>query len=88
MSPDCVVQTWFRMLHCVGNPVELTQPTIISQTQNFLQYAIASEAVVDPCQHPCLSVLPSIFLQAMKGIATLVDAFLGKMTSVTGIYHK
>ncbi|CAG7818479.1 unnamed protein product [Allacma fusca] len=77
ISNDCVVQTWFRFLHCVGNPVELTQPTIISQTQNFLQYAIASEAVVDPCQHPCLSVLPGIFLQAMKGISTLVDAFLG-----------
>jgi len=37
MSNDCIVQTWFRFLHTIGNPVELTQPTIISQTQNFLQ---------------------------------------------------
>ncbi|CAL8111145.1 unnamed protein product [Orchesella dallaii] len=77
MSEDAIVQTWFRFLHCLGNPVELTQPTKISQTQNFLQYAIASEGVVDPCQHPCLSVLPTIFHQAMQGIAALVDAFLG-----------
>lgn len=37
MTDDAVVQTWFRFLHCLGNPVELTQPTKISQTQNFLQ---------------------------------------------------
>jgi hypothetical protein len=37
MTDDCIVQTWFRFLHTVGNPVELTQPTTISQTQNFLQ---------------------------------------------------
>jgi hypothetical protein len=41
------------------------------------QYAIASEAVVDPCQHPCLSVLPAIFHQAMSGVAAMVDSFLG-----------
>ncbi|XP_021945273.1 ral GTPase-activating protein subunit beta isoform X1 [Folsomia candida] len=77
MSDDCVVQTWYRFLHTIGNPVDLTQPTIISQTQNFLQYAISSDAVVDPCQHPCLSVLPSIFHKSMAGIAGMVDAFLG-----------
>lgn len=37
MTDDAIVQTWFRFLHCLGNPVELTQPTKISQTQNFLQ---------------------------------------------------
>ena len=33
--------------------------------------------LVDPSQHPCLATLPAIFVRAMKGIASLVDAFLG-----------
>lgn len=52
---------------------------MISQTQKFLQFAITSENVIDPCQHPCLSALPVIFLKAIKGIAGQVDAFLGKV---------
>lgn len=50
---------------------------MISQTQKFLQFAISTDGVVDPCQHPCLQVLPTIFLKAIKGIAGQVDAFLG-----------
>ena len=36
----------------------------------------------DPSQHPCLFSLPNIFVEAMKGIARLVDAFLGLRSSV------
>lgn len=36
---------------------------------------------MDPCQHPCLQMLPMIFLKAIKGIAGQVDAFLGKFIS-------
>ncbi|CAB3365599.1 Hypothetical predicted protein [Cloeon dipterum] len=77
MSRDCIAQTWFRMVHTIGNPVELCQPQIVSQTPPFLQFAISSSNVVDPCQHPCLNVLPSIYLKAIKGVASQVDAFLG-----------
>ncbi|XP_065334606.1 ral GTPase-activating protein subunit beta isoform X7 [Cloeon dipterum] len=77
MSRDCIAQTWFRMVHTIGNPVELCQPQIVSQTPPFLQFAISSSNVVDPCQHPCLNILPSIYLKAIKGIASQVDAFLG-----------
>lgn len=76
-SHDCIVQSWFRFLHCLGNPVNLCRPSLISQTPEFLQFAITSDSVVDPCQHPCLSALPQIFLKAIKGIAGQVDAFLG-----------
>lgn len=76
-SRDCIAQSWFRFLHCLGNPVNLCRPSVVSQTQKFLQFAIISETVVDPSQHPCLSALPLIFLKAIKGIAGLVDAFLG-----------
>jgi hypothetical protein len=79
MSNDCIAQSWFRFLHCLGNPANLCRPAVISQTQKFLQFAITSENVIDPCQHPCLAALPLIFLKAIKGIAGQVDAFLGKV---------
>ncbi|XP_018579922.1 ral GTPase-activating protein subunit beta isoform X2 [Anoplophora glabripennis] len=77
MSNDCIAQSWYRFLNTIGNPVSLTKPEVISQTQKFLQFAISNDEVVDPCQHPCLQALPIIFLKAIKGIAGQVDAFLG-----------
>lgn len=37
---------------------------------------------MDPCQHPCLSVLPLNYLKAIKGLAGQVDAFLGKLAAI------
>ncbi|CAG4955634.1 unnamed protein product [Parnassius apollo] len=81
MSAEAVMQTWYRILHTIGNPVDLCRPHIISQTPEFLQYSMtAEEGARDPSAHPCLQALPSIFLKAMKGIAAHVDAFLGRGT--------
>ncbi|CAL7934379.1 unnamed protein product [Xylocopa violacea] len=77
MLDEAVAQAWYRLLRTIGDPVDLCRPAVISQTQAFLQYAIASPNVIDPCQHPCLQSLPQIFLKAIKGIAGQVDAFLG-----------
>ncbi|XP_024939049.1 ral GTPase-activating protein subunit beta isoform X11 [Cephus cinctus] len=77
MSDEAVAQAWYRLLRTVGDPVDLCRPAVVSQTQAFLQYAIASPNIMDPCQHPCLQGLPQIFLKAIKGIAGQVDAFLG-----------
>ncbi|XP_017782958.1 PREDICTED: ral GTPase-activating protein subunit beta isoform X2 [Nicrophorus vespilloides] len=78
MTNDCIAQSWYRFLNTIGNPVNLTKPEVISQTQKFLQFAISgTQGVVDPCQHPSLQALPLIFSKAMKGIASQVDAFLG-----------
>lgn len=74
---EMLAQTWYRLLHCIGNPVQLARPGVISQTHKFLQFAIVSSQLTDPSQHPCLTALPIIFVQAMKGVSTLVDAFLG-----------
>lgn len=76
MTDETVVQSWFRFLHTIGSPVDLSRPQIISQTPKFLQYAMISDA--DPSSHPCLRVLPLNFLIAIKGVSNLVDAFLGK----------
>lgn len=85
MSDEAVAQAWYRLLRTVGDPVDLCRPAVVSQTQAFLQYAIASPNVVDPCQHPCLQGLPQIFLKAIKGIAGQVDAFLGEEKPLTMI---
>ncbi|XP_035223369.1 ral GTPase-activating protein subunit beta-like isoform X3 [Stegodyphus dumicola] len=77
MSNESIAQAWFRLLHTLGNPVDLCRPEVISQTPKFYHFALSSEMVIDPCQHPCLAVLPQIFYKAMKGISNLVDVFLG-----------
>lgn len=77
MSNDCIAQSWFRFLHCIGNPVNLCRPSVISQTDKFLQFAIGNNGAIDPTQHPCLNNLPLIFHKAVKGFSGLVDAFLG-----------
>ncbi|XP_076069482.1 ral GTPase-activating protein subunit beta isoform X2 [Oratosquilla oratoria] len=84
MSRDCIAQVWYRLLHIIGNPVELSRHTVISKTPAFLKYAITSDLVIEPCQHPCLQALPTIFLSAMKGVSGLVDAFLGGPTGIVG----
>lgn len=37
MSYENISQTWYRMLHTIGNPIDLCRPQIISQTPQFLQ---------------------------------------------------
>lgn len=71
-----LVQSWFRILHIIGNPVDLCSVEVISDTPKFKEFALASEEVVSPSAHPCLRDLPFIFLQAMRGTAVLVNSFL------------
>ncbi|KAJ8369641.1 hypothetical protein SKAU_G00096690 [Synaphobranchus kaupii] len=78
MDNDCVAQTWFRFLHMLSNPVDLSNPAIVSTTPKF-QEQLLNVSGVPPeiIQHPCLSKLPEIFFRAMRGVSCLVDAFLG-----------
>lgn len=80
MSNHTIAQSWFRLLQTIGNPADLSRPSIISRTPKFLQAALSdpNHRLVDPSNHPCLSVLPYNFYVAIRGIASLVDAFLGK----------
>lgn len=78
MTNDCIAQTWYRFLRTIGSPIALCSPQIISKTPQFMQWAIQRADGVEPFQHPCLLNLPQIFLKAIKGIASQVDAFLGK----------
>ncbi|XP_061114074.1 ral GTPase-activating protein subunit beta-like isoform X3 [Conger conger] len=78
MDNDCVAQTWFRFLHMLSNPVDLSNPAIVSTTPKF-QEQLLNVSGVPPeiVQHPCLKQLPHIFFRAMRGVSCLVDAFLG-----------
>ena len=77
MTYETVAQSWYRFMHSIGNPVDLSRPEIISQTQAFYQYAIVAKNVIDPTHHPCLESLPEIFLKAMQSVSSMVDAFIG-----------
>lgn len=82
LNNEFLIQSWFRILHIIGNPTDLCKREIISSSPKFKEFALASEEVVSPEKHPCLQVLPQNFLQAMKGIAVLVDAFLSSTTAL------
>lgn len=77
MNYENLSQTWYRFLNLIGNPVELSDPNTISRTDEFYHSACASDNVLDPRQHPCLSVLPQIFVNSMAGLRDFIEAFLG-----------
>ena len=77
MTYETVTQAWYRFLHSIGNPVDLSRPEMISQTQAFYQYAIVAKNVIDPTHHPCLESLPDIFMKSMESVSNMVDSFLG-----------
>uniref|UniRef100_A0A8C5Q9A0 Ral GTPase-activating protein subunit beta n=1 Tax=Leptobrachium leishanense TaxID=445787 RepID=A0A8C5Q9A0_9ANUR len=78
MDNECVTQTWFRFLHMLSNPVDLSNPSIIGTTPKFQeQYLNVSGMTQELNQYSCLKQLPHIFSRAMRGVSCLVDAFLG-----------
>jgi len=77
ITNDCIAQTWYRFLRIIGSPIVLCSPNVISHTPQFMQYALLRNDGMEPYQHPCLQALPQIFLKAIRGIASQVDAFLG-----------
>ena len=75
LTKELTMQVWFRFLHIIGNPVQLSKPDEISKTEFFMQYALEQER--PPESHPSLRSLPITFTKAMKGVSMLVSMFLG-----------
>lgn len=71
-------RTLLKILFVIVIQIALCSPQVISKTPQFVQWTISRTDGLEPHQHPCLLMLPQIFLKAMKGIASQVDAFLGK----------
>ena len=45
LTGQVLAQTWYRLLHCIGNPVQLSRPSVISQTYKFIQFTIVNSQV-------------------------------------------
>lgn len=73
MSDDAVVQCWFRLLHTLGNPVDLLYPEIITSGEAFRRLSAP-----DIDLFPSTSVLPNIFRTVMEGVSMQVSLFLGQ----------
>lgn len=74
VQPSALVQCWYRMLHTLGNPVEVSYPAVFAALPAFQK--AASEAVDRPVA--CLAELPQIFHEVMRNVARLVYLFLGQ----------
>lgn len=73
MNYESLSQTWYRFLNLLGNPAELSDPTLISRTDEFYH----ANSVLDPRHHPCLNILPQVFYSSMLGLRDFVESFLG-----------
>lgn len=80
MKAELVVQTWYRILHLIGNPVELLTNQTFEKSPKFRDYINkhgTDSGVLDPSDHPCLVHLPYCFFRAMSGIHCMISGFLG-----------
>lgn len=86
MPYDVLVQCWYRVLHALGNPVELAYPKIMARLPAFQSGAEGREGSLSRAKHqqhhhhqarpPQLTALPRIYHELMRGVATLVYLFL------------
>lgn len=88
MTNDCIAQTWYRFLRTFGSPIALCSPQAISKTPQFMQWVVSRADGAETFHHPCLAQLPQIFLKAIKGIASQVDAFLGMFCACLAFCRK
>lgn len=95
MPHDVLVQCWYRVLHMLGNPVELSYPHIIAKLPAFQKHLSdslqhqqqqqqrSSKHHLHVTAQPYLASLPRIYYELMRGVATLVYLFLGQEISWT-----
>ncbi|KAM9361398.1 ral GTPase-activating protein subunit beta [Symphorus nematophorus] len=67
-----VSHTWFRFLHLLSNPMELSQQKVVGSTPPVQEEALLRAD----------SQLTNIFFRNMRAVSTLVDAFLGLTTRI------
>lgn len=83
LCPFCGPRTDSTLSHLLpsvcSNPVDLSNPAIVSTTPKFQEQFLNSSGIPhEVVLHPCLKQLPQIFFRAMRGVSCLVDAFLGR----------
>lgn len=70
------IQCWFRFLHIIGNPVELSSYETIAHTPKLMEVVYKSEVPLDFSQVGGLNQLPLIFLIVMQGLSNIIDILL------------
>ena len=70
---DSLVQSWFRLLHTLGNPIDL------ASLASFSSLPLFQKMTTESSDHLSVSALnlPHIFYEALLGVARLVYLFLG-----------
>ena len=80
MNTETVSQSWFRFFHIIGKPIEFCDVNAISKNLELARSARLQkdiENLTTPTNFSCIKKLPIIFLEVLKGISRIVDAFLG-----------
>ena len=84
VSKDRIVQSWFRVVHLLGNPVDLchphTPPNLVSPSSELEQLALGASAAASPSgqQHALYVFHAALYHRAMTAVAIVVDLFLGR----------
>ena len=80
------VQAWFRLLHTLGNLVDLLHPDVITGTPSFRR-ALGGSSVgtspLTPIVQSCVDMLPFIFEEAMSALLKQVTIFIGQDSSLS-----
>lgn len=93
MPSAVLVQCWYRMLHTIGNPAEVSYPSRMLNLPAFQKAVSELKTNTQKSKHQlqlhpvetCLKNLPEIFKEAMVGVSTLVYLFLAHKIPVREI---
>ncbi|VDN14009.1 unnamed protein product [Dibothriocephalus latus] len=80
IRPEIIQEYWFRLLHLFGNPVDICHPSLVTHTAVFEQFRHSQGA--SRCRITA-AFLPTIFHQAIRSLAMVVDLFLGISPSLS-----
>jgi hypothetical protein len=92
LNGNVLAQTWYRVFHLIGNPIELIDPSTFTRNTKFCS-GLHEDVILnkDPNAHPALSLLPHIFYRCLRGITTVSEVFLGWHTPLSlneGLLHR
>ena len=79
LTGECLAQTWYRLLHSIGNPIQLARPGVVSHTHKFLQHALMNSQVSDAFNIDPYSTTPAfeIVIQRLLVVGSQSAPVLG-----------
>jgi hypothetical protein len=80
MNSETVLQAWYRFFHIIGRPIDFCDTYHTSKLLEYVRMSRINKELDNLnslTQFTCIKKLPIIFLEVLKGISRIVDAFLG-----------